>query len=124
MLVLDAGVLIALDRGRDDVASLVAKRRHRDGAVLTHGGIIGQAWRGGSRQARLARWLRGFTVVALDQALGRGAGELLARTGSSDVIDAALVVIAADGDEIVTTDNDDFAALIDATGKRIGLSFI
>ena len=71
-------------------------------------GVVGQVWRGrGGRQALLATALDGVDVRALDEGLGRAAGELLARAGSADVIDAALVLLADDGDDIVTADIDD-----------------
>jgi hypothetical protein len=42
------------------------------GTPLTHGGVVGQVWRGGTgRQAPLARLLPGIEVAALDATLGR-----------------------------------------------------
>src|SRR4051812_8779536 len=103
-LVLDAGALIALDRG--DRVMWVRLRAAMDaGAVpVTHGGVVGQVWRGGPRQARLAAALAGIEVRPLDGALGRAAGELLRVTATADVIDAAVALIAADGDDVVTSD--------------------
>ncbi|MGI8514498.1 MAG: hypothetical protein ACR2NT_05035, partial [Acidimicrobiia bacterium] len=88
---------------------------------VTHGGALGQVWRGGPRQARLAHALQGVDVRPLDRALGRASGELLGTTGLSDVIDAAVVLLAADGDEIVTLDRDDFEYLVAATGRHVEL---
>jgi hypothetical protein len=110
-LVLDAGAFIAVERGDRRVMALLA-REHRSGrAPVTHGGVVGQVWRGDPRQARVGRLLAGVVVAALDEELGRAAGALLARAGSSDVIDAALVLLTTDGDEILTSDPDDLAAL-------------
>ena len=42
--------------------------------------------------------------------------------GTSDVVDAALVLLAADGDDIVTLDRDSFALLVaaaDRHGERV-----
>ena len=89
---------------------------------VTHGGIVGQAWRGGGpRQARLATALGGLDVRPLDDRLGRAAGELLARAGTNDVIDAALVRLAVDGDEIVTSDVADLKPLAALTGQHVEL---
>jgi hypothetical protein len=88
---------------------------------VTHGGVLGQVWRGGPRQARLARALQGVDVRPFDRALGRASGELLGTTGSADVIDAAVVLLAADGDEIVTVDRDDFEDLVAAAGRHVEL---
>jgi hypothetical protein len=83
----------------------------------SHGGVIGQAWRdGGPRQARLAAALKSLDVRPLDDDLGRKAGSLLAGAGTKDVIDAALVLLAEDGDEIVTSDPIDVAALAGHAG--------
>ena len=46
----------------------------------------------------------------LDESLGRAAGALLGATKQSDVIDAALVLLAHDGDRIVTSDPDDYCS--------------
>ncbi len=89
---------------------------------VSHGGVVGQVWRGGGpRQALLSRALDGVDVRGLDQALGRAAGQLLADTRASDVVDAALVLLADDGDRVVTSDQDDLATLAAAAGLDIEL---
>ena len=119
-LVLDAGALIALERGDRAMwtrlkAALVARSR-----VLSHGGVVGQVWRGGgARQARLTKALAAVDVRPLDDAAGRAAGALLARTRRSDVVDAALVLLATDGDVIFTSDPDDLAPLATASGRYV-----
>ena len=120
-LVLDAGALIALDRNdRAMWVRLKGLLEAREVAV-THGGIVGQVWRGGPRQARLATALAGIDVRPLDEHLGRAAGELMGTTRTSDVVDAALALLAAGGDEIVTLDRDDFAILAAATDRHVEL---
>jgi hypothetical protein len=82
----------------------------------------GQAWRGGGpRQARLATALKGIDVRPLDERLGRAAGELLAGTGTCDVVDAALVLLAANGDEVVTSDRGDLAVLAERAGVHVDI---
>lgn len=120
-LILDAGAFIAVERGRREVVALLA-REHRAGRVpITHGGVVGQVWRGKAKQAVLARLLSGTDVVPLDEALGRGAGALLARVHSHDVIDAAVVMIAEDDDVILTSDPDHLTALGAASGTHVEL---
>jgi hypothetical protein len=99
------------------------KAAHRTGNVpVSHGGVVGQAWRGrGPREALLARAPAGIEIRPLDDALGRAAGELLARARQDDVIDAALVLLAADGDDIVTADPDDLEPLAVAAGRHVEL---
>jgi hypothetical protein len=51
-------------------------------------------------------------VVALDDTLSRGCGELLASTNTSDVIDASVVIVARRTHApIFTTDVEDLARL-------------
>ena len=57
--------------------------------------------------------VEGIQVYPLDDELGRRAGVLLKRTGTSDVVDAALVLLAEDGDEIITSDPADLTVLTD-----------
>ena len=120
--VFDSGALIAL--GRNDrpmwrrlKAALLASE-----IPITHGGVLGQAWRGsGPRSALLAKALAGVDVRPLGEDLGKRAGELLTRAKKSDVVDAALVLLASDGDAIVTTDARDLETLIRAAGLRVDL---
>ncbi len=121
-IVLDAGALVAVERGDRAMIALIKGERDDDRAPVTHGGVIGEVWRGGrGRQAVLARALRGVDVRALDEDLGRRAGVLLARSGSSDVIDAAVVLIAEDGDEIFTSDPADLRDLAQTASKLVDL---
>lgn len=122
-IVLDAGALVALERGDVDVVGAIKAELLKDRVPVTHGGVIGQVWRGGSgRQALLARHLPSVHVVPLDDALGRRAGELLGRARTSDVIDAAVVVLAADGDLILTSDPDDLNVLTEAAGLDVDVA--
>jgi hypothetical protein len=121
-LVLDSGAFIALERNdrpmwRRLKAALVARE-----IPVSHGGVVGQVWRGkGARQALLGRALGSVDVQSLDDELGRSAGQLLARSRTSDVIDAALVLLAEDGDRIVTSDPDDLESLAVAAGRDVEL---
>lgn len=120
-LVLDSGALIALERN-DRPMWVRLKGAHTAGQPpATHGGVVGQAWRGGARQTRLAHALAGIDVWPLDEALGRSAGELLAATGQSDVIDAGVALLADDGDDIATSDPRDLHELMIARGRHVEL---
>lgn len=120
--VLDTGALIALERNDRAMWRRMKAAYIAGNAPVSHGGVVGQAWRGrGPRQALLVKALAGTDIRALDEALGRGAGELLALARQSDVIDAALVLIAGDGDHIVTSDPDDIEPLALASGRHVEL---
>ena len=121
-VVLDAGALMAVERGDRELIALIKRERLAGRAPLTHGGVIGQAWRGGGgRQANLARLLPGVEVRALDDDLGRRAGVLLGLSGTADVIDAAVVLLAIDGDDIVSSDVPDLSPLAQAARLHVEL---
>jgi hypothetical protein len=121
-LVLDSSALIALERNDRAMWRRLKGAWLADNEPVSHGGVVGQAWRGGGpRQALLSKALAGIDVRPLDDRLGRAAGALLVLAGRADVIDAALVLLARDGDEIVTSDVEDLAPLAMLTGTHIEL---
>ena len=121
-VVLDAGALLAVERGDRDMIAILKRERLADRAPITHGGVIGQVWRGGhGRQVGLARLMPGVNVHPLDTDLGRRAGLLLGQSGTSDVIDAAVVLLAVDGDEVFTSDPNDLRVLAQAAGTHVDL---
>lgn len=121
-LLLDAGAFVAVERGDRDVVALIKRERLGQRAPLSHGGVVAQIWRGGrGRQAEVARLLRGVDVRALDEELGKKAGMLLGRSRVTDAVDAALISLAVDGDDILTSDTGDFKALAEAVGVHVDL---
>jgi len=121
-LVLDSGALIALERNDRAMWRRLKAAQVAGSVPVTHGGVVGQAWRGrGPRQALLAKALAGIEVRALDDALGRAAGALLGRSGRTDVIDAGLVLLAEDDDHIITSDPGDIEPLAVASGRHVEL---
>src|SRR5262245_32675848 len=121
-LLLDAGALIAVERADRDTVALIKRELLAGRVPVTHGGIIGQVWRGGTRrQANQARLIPALDVAALDLTLGQRAGVLLGKAGTNDVIDAALMLLAADGDILLTSDPDDLESLADASGIHVDI---
>lgn len=122
MLVLDAGAFVAVERGNRDVVALVKRERLSGRVPVTNGGVVGQVWRGGSgRQVPVARLLAGVEVAPIDDLLGRRAGMVLTRSGCSDAIDAAVICLASDGDDILTSDPGDLQDLAQAAGIHVEL---
>lgn len=118
-LVLDAGALIAFDRGERDVVALLAETRRRRERVVTSSGCVAQAWReGGPRQALLARLLKGVNERGLTPEVSRQIGELCDKASSSDVVDAHVALLAGDADVVVTSDPGDLQGLLRARGSR------
>ena len=105
-VVLDAGAFIALERGSTPVRGyvLLADRGHV--ALATSAAVVAQIWRGGNRQARLARLLASdlVTELALDSEASRRIGLLAAAApGVRDVVDGHVATIALDRDAVVLT---------------------
>jgi predicted nucleic acid-binding protein len=120
-LVLDAGAFIAFERGDHAVRGWLAAARGRGLELTTCSPVVAQVWRAGRRQALLARLLGAVRIDAPDEAAARRAGELLARSGTSDVVDALVVGLARTDDTIVTSDPVDLGALIAAARVRARL---
>ncbi len=112
-LVLDAGALIGIDRDERRVAGLVELGRRAGATLVTVAPVVGQAWRGGARQARLARSLQMIDVRVTSVREACTAGELLATAGTADVVDALLTMVAVPGDQVLTSDPTDLSELID-----------
>jgi len=114
--VLDAGALIALDRGDRDTWALLTEMHRAGQRPAVPAPVIAQAWRGGQRQARLAMVLSGAELVVADAPLSRRAGELLGRSRTTDVLDALVALTAQDrpGCEVLTSDPGDIHRLLAA----------
>jgi predicted nucleic acid-binding protein len=80
--------------------------------LSTSSAVVAQVWRGGSRRARLARFLASdlVTEIALDRDASRRIGMLAATVGSKDVVDGHVAIIALEHDALVlTSDPEDIA---------------
>src|SRR5438874_12330211 len=113
-ITLDAGALIALDRGDKRMIALLDQALAQRRKFRIPSGVVGQAWRDSRVQVTLGRFLRAdeVEIVALDDQLARSCGELCGATSTSDVIDASVVILARERrDIIVTSDPDDLRRL-------------
>ena len=118
-LVLDAGAFLAVERNDRTMAARLRAARKQHVDLRTTAVVLGQVWRDPQgRQARLARLLRAVDVRPVDEQMGRRAGVLLARAGTSDPIDATVVLVAESGDRILTSDPSDIQHLVAASGTR------
>ena len=101
----DAGGLIALDRNDRRVIALVARAAERGMRITIPATALAQAIRNPARQARLCRLMRqaGTDLVPLDGPDALAAGLLLAQTGTSDIVDAHVVVCARRAGQAVVT---------------------
>lgn len=124
-LVYDAGALIAAESGDTTMWRIHRAALEARTPPLVPAPVIAQAWRNGAKQALLARFLHGCDRVDFTSRNGYAVGELLAASGTTDIVDAIVALLAAHrGDIVVTSDPDDLRQLADAMGVRITLRLI
>ncbi|MGH3870467.1 MAG: hypothetical protein ACRDSR_02965 [Pseudonocardiaceae bacterium] len=113
LIVLDAGAFVAWERNDTRVRALVQLAEAGDITLRTSSGVVAQVWRGGSRQARLARLL-GSDIVderPLDPTAARQVGLLAGQVGATDVVDGHVTSLAVKpGARVLTSDVDDLQA--------------
>jgi predicted nucleic acid-binding protein len=120
---LDAGALIAIERRDPRAAALLHRAVEQGASILIPAAVVAHVWRDGARNARLARLVVAHetTVVPFDLAVAKAVRALRGRRGKRDVVDALVVVCAAEHrTPVVTSDPDDLLAL-DPTLNVFGL---
>jgi predicted nucleic acid-binding protein len=120
-IVLDAGALIALDRGDKRMIALLHRALAQGRTFRVPAGVVAQAWRDGRVQVTLARFLRSneVEIIPLDEQLARSCGELCGAANAPDIVDASVVILARQRrDPIVTSDLTDLRRL-DPRGHMI-----
>lgn len=113
-ITLDAGGLIAVDRGNRSVVVLLARATEVGARLTVPAGALAQAIRRPERQARLARLIRqpNADVVALDRVDATNVGRLLSASGTADVVDAHVVICARRAEQrVLTSDVNDLRRL-------------
>lgn len=113
-LTLDSGALIAFERNDRKVVTVLQTALKLGVGIAIPAGVVAQVWRDGRRQARLARLLqsRSVEVEPLDDLRARRAGQLCGATGTSDVVDASVVLCARQrGHAVLTSDVADLRRL-------------
>jgi predicted nucleic acid-binding protein len=121
--VLDAEGIVKFAAGDPRTMERFKAAWKRDGQVVTAASALAEVLRGGARDAQVHRVLNRITVVPIDKALGRAAGELLGRAGLAGhrcTIDALLAAVALGQPRpvvLLTSDPDDMARLTDEPGR-------
>jgi predicted nucleic acid-binding protein len=112
-LTLDAGALIAYERGDARVREILATAYAR-GLVPTIPAIaLAEVWRGDAKDARVARLLKASSIEVVDERSAREAGRLRRATPGAGTIDACIAMgVRKRGDAIATSDPDDMRTLL------------
>ena len=113
-VVLDAGALIALDRRDRAMLARVAVIVRDKIPTYVPAGVVAQVWRGSPGQHDIATLLKSeaVKVTPLDDTVARQVGVLLGRTGTADVTDGHVALLAESvGGKVYTPDPGDIAAI-------------
>ena len=113
-IVLDAGALIAFERAEARMRALLREALKVRARLIIPAAVVGQVFRDRATQVALRALLDGPTthVPPLDRTLAEAAGVLCGRAGTSDVIDASVVLTARrEHAVVVTSDVEDFRRL-------------
>ena len=116
----DAGALVAAERGERRMWA-----RHRALLMMREipvvpAPVVAQAWRGGARQAPLARFLIGSKIEAMTDNQARAVGVFAGRAGIADIVDVCVVEGALRRrDMVITADAKDLTAIASAVGRHL-----
>jgi len=106
-VVFDAGGLIALERNDRRVFSILDTALEDEDRIIVPATALAQVIRNPARQVRLWRMIQfdKTEVIPLDGSQAQAVGALLARTSTSDITDAHVVICAQmAGYAIITSD--------------------
>ena len=116
----DTGALVAADRNDRKMWALHAGYLREEVVPVVPAPVLAQAWRGGARQARVARLLQVCDVEPLGEALAEDVGVLAGKAKHDDVVDVVVVEGAIRrGDAVVTSDAGHVRKIAAAAGVTV-----
>lgn len=112
-LTLDAGALIAYERGDERIREILAVAYARGLAPTIPAIALAEVWRGDAKDARVARLLKACSIENVDEHVAREAGRLRRATPGAGTIDACIAVgVDRRRDAVATSDADDMRRLL------------
>lgn len=124
-LVYDSGALVAAARGEPTIWHLHRRALERSEVPLVIAPVLARAWGGTSGGELLDAFLRGCALADFPVAAAYDTGRLLARSGTTDLVVAAVVLAAvATRSAVVTADPDLVRALADALGVDLPVAAV
>jgi hypothetical protein len=101
----DTGALIAAERNDRRVWALHAGLLAAEVVPTVPAPVLAEAWRGGPRQASLARFLALCEIEPLTESQARAVGALAGRADHDDIVDVTVVEGAARRSDAIVTSN-------------------
>ncbi len=100
----DTGALVAAERSNRRMWALHAGYLAEEVIPAVPAPVLAEAWRRGSRQANLVRFLRMCDIEPMSEKIAKDVGVLAGRSGHDDIVDVAVVEGAIRrGDAVVTS---------------------
>ena len=122
----DTGALIAGERNDRRMWALHVGFLAEEVVPVVPAPVLAEAWRGGPRQASLARMLAGCDIEPMSAEHARSVGELMGRAGIDDVVDVAVVEGASRrrSDVVVTSNASHIKQISEAGGTRFRIEAV
>jgi hypothetical protein len=115
----DTGALIAGERNNRRMWALHVGFLAEEVVPTVPAPVLAEAWRGGPRQASLARLLAGCDVEAMSADQARRVGELAGRANHDDIVDVTVVEGAIRRvDKVIVTSNEGHIRQVVRAGRK------
>jgi predicted nucleic acid-binding protein len=116
----DTGALIAAERNDRRMWALHAGLLAEEVVPFVPAPVLAEAWRGGSRQASLARLMALCRVEEMSEEQALRVGALAGRSGHDDIVDVTVVEGAIRrGDAVVTSNRRHIERVAAAAGRKV-----
>ncbi|HTW06959.1 MAG TPA: hypothetical protein VME46_05590 [Acidimicrobiales bacterium] len=117
----DTGALIASERNDRRMWALHLGFMAEEVVPVVPAPVVAEAWRGGARQASLARLLAGCNVEPMMADQARLVGELAGQAGHEDIVDVTVVegALRREDDVVVTSNASHIQKIVGSTGRSI-----
>ena len=116
----DTGALVAAERNDRRMWALHAGFLAEEVAPVVPVAVLAEAWRGGPRQASLARLLAMCDYEPMSEAQARDVGVLAGKAGHDDIVDVIVVEGAIRrGDAVVTSNETHIRRIANAARVRL-----
>lgn len=116
----DTGALIAGERNDRRMWALHAGLLAEEVVPVVPAPVLAEAWRGGARQASLARLMALCRVEVMTEGQARQVGVLAGQARHDDIVDVTVVEGAIRrGDAVVTSNRAHLARISDAARRKI-----
>ncbi|MBI2705803.1 MAG: twitching motility protein PilT [Actinobacteria bacterium] len=121
----DTGALVAAERNDRRMWALHAGFLAEEVVPTVPAPALAEAWRGGPRQASLARLLTLCEIEPMSADQARDVGVLAGKAHHDDIVDVAVVEGALRrGDAVVTSNRDHIHAIADAVRRRLRIEAV